>query len=199
MRYLVLALASFSVAAADIEETAQAVVERTNAFRKSQGLEPQAVNPALAQAARDFAGFMAKTGKYGHAADGRKPAERAAAHGYEYCIVLENIAYLYRSTGYDTATLGRELVEGWRKSPEHRRNMLDPAATQTGIGVAHSKDGRYYGVQMLGRPKSSAIRFSVENRSTKKIAYRAGERRFSLPGRAVRAHTVCRPLRAVGL
>lgn len=37
---------------------------------------------------------MAKTGKYGHAADGRKPAERAAAHGYEYCIVRENIAYL---------------------------------------------------------------------------------------------------------
>jgi hypothetical protein len=154
MRYLVLALASFSVAAADIEETAQAVVERTNAFRKSQGLEPQAVNPALAQAARDFAGFMAKTGKYGHAADGRKPAERAAAHGYEYCIVLENIAYLYRSTGYDTATLGRELVEGWRKSPEHRRNMLDPAATQPASASRRARTAATTACRCSGGPRA---------------------------------------------
>lgn len=190
---LVLVLAGFSVSAADVEEPAKAVVERTNAFRESQGLDPQTVNPALAKAARDFARFMAKTGKYGHAADGRQPAERAAAHGYEYCLVLENIAYLYKSRGYGTGALARELVEGWKNSPEHRKNMLEPAATQTGVGVAQSRDGGYYGVQMFGRPKSAAIHFSVDNRSGNDINYRAGDQRFSLPARAVRTHTVCRP------
>jgi uncharacterized protein YkwD len=196
-RIAALAFASLCVAAADVEETAQAVVERTNAFRESQRLQPQTADPALAHAARDFARFMATTGKYGHTADGRKPAERAAAQGYEYCIVRENIAYLYRSTGYDTTALARALVEGWKKSPGHRKNMLDPAATQTGVGVAQGKDGRYYGVQVFGRPKSAAIRFSVENRSASKIDYHAGERRFSLPARSVRTHTVCRPLQLI--
>jgi hypothetical protein len=62
------------------------------------------------------------------------------------------------------------------------------------VGVAQGPDGRYFGVQMFGRPKSAAIRFSVANSSASKIDYRAGERHLSLPPRAVRTHTVCRPL-----
>lgn len=139
-------------------QAADAVVERTNAFRKTQGLEPASVEPALERAAREFARFMAKTGKYGHTADGRRPPQRATAQGYEYCIVSENIAYQYRSSGYDSATLAREMVEGWKESPEHRKNMLEPAVTQTGVGIAQGDDGRYFGVQMFGRPKSAARR-----------------------------------------
>lgn len=173
-------------------QAADAVVERTNAFRKTQGLEPVSVEPALERAAREFARFMAKTGKYGHTADGRRPPQRATAQGYEYCIVSENIAYQYRSRGYDTATLAREMVEGWKQSPEHRKNMLEPAVTQTGVGIAQGEDGRYFGVQMFGRPKSAAIRFSVRNSAGAKIQYRAGEREFSLGPHATRTHTVCR-------
>ena len=189
-----LVLAALPAAAADVEEAAKRIVEQTNAFRQAQGREPQAVNAALEQAAGDFAAFMAKNGKYGHAADGRTPAERAAAHGYDYCIVLENIAYLFRSTGYDTETLVQRFVEGWKNSPEHRKNLLERGATQTGAGVAQAQDGRYYGVQMFGRPKSAAIRFSVRNESGRRVEYQAGEREFSLPPRATRSHTVCRAL-----
>lgn len=174
-------------------QTADAVVERTNVFRKAQGLEPVSIAPALEQAAQEFARFMAKTGKYGHAADGRRPPQRAAAQGYEYCIVAENIAYQYRSSGYDTATLAQEMVEGWKQSPEHRKNMLEPAVTQTGVGIAQGEEGRYFGVQMFGRPKSAAIRFSVRNRAGGQIEYQAGERKFSLRPRATRTHLVCRP------
>ncbi|HEX6318114.1 MAG TPA: CAP domain-containing protein [Burkholderiales bacterium] len=180
--------------AADVEQAAKGVAERTNAFRKAQGLEPVQPNAELRAAAREFARFMAESGKYSHTADGRRPAQRAAAQGYEACIVSENIAYLYRSQGYDAPTLAREMVEGWKQSPEHREAMVDPAVSQVGVGIAQSASGRYYGVQMFGRPKSAAITFTVRNRSGERVAYRAGERRFSLPPRAERTHSVCRPM-----
>lgn len=189
-----LAFAAFGAAAADVAQTAQAVIERSNAFRKAHGLEPVAPNAALAQAASRFARFMAQSGKYGHAADGRAPHERAAAQGYEYCIVSENIAWQYRSSGYDSAAvLAEELVTGWKHSPEHRENMVDAHVTETGVGVAQGEGGRYFAVQMFGRPKSAAIRFTVQNRSGERVEYRAGERAFSLPPRAARTHLVCRP------
>jgi uncharacterized protein YkwD len=50
---------------------------------------------------------MARTGIYGHVADGRQPVDRAAAEGYDACIVSENIARLYRSAGYDAVALPR--------------------------------------------------------------------------------------------
>ena len=150
-------------------------------------------NAQLEAAAQDFARFMARTGKYGHTADGRRPPQRAAAPGYDYCLVAENIAYRYRSSGYDSgAKLAAELVEGWKNSPEHRHNMLLPAATETGVGVAQGQHGPYFAVQMFGRPKSAAIRFSVENRSGETVQYSAGGRSYTLAPRVTRTHTVCR-------
>ena len=192
---LACACAAPQIGAADLEEAARRVVEQTNRFRTAQRLSEQAVNATLGRTAREFARFMAKTGKYGHTADGRTPAERASAHGYDYCVVLENIAYVYRSRDFPSATeLAADMVEGWKQSPEHRKAMLDDAATETGVAIARDRDGRYFGVQMFGRPKSAAIRFSVTNRSNAEIRYRAGERTFSLPPRSTREHTVCRPL-----
>jgi len=118
---------------------ADAVVERTNAFRETQGLEPVSVEPALERAAREFARFMAKTGQYGHAADGRRPPQRATAQGYEYCIVSENIAYRYRSRGYDTPILAREMAEGWKQSPEHARTCSSPPSRRPASASLRAK------------------------------------------------------------
>jgi hypothetical protein len=136
---------------------------------------------------------MAKAGKLGHAVDGRRPAERAQAQGYEPCIVAENVGFQYRSSGYDAATLAAELVEGWKNSPGHRENMEDAAVTEIGVGIAQDAKGRYFGVQLFGRPKRDAIRFSVQNDAGREVAYRAGEA-LSLPPGATRTHMVCRPV-----
>jgi uncharacterized protein YkwD len=45
----------------------------------------------------------------------------------------------------------RTVVEGWRKSPEHRKNMLG-AFSLTGIGVAQSKNGGYFFTQIFIEP-----------------------------------------------
>jgi uncharacterized protein YkwD len=191
---LVIAGSPPGAAGAELAEAAQRVFEQTNEFRAAQGLAAVATGRELTAAANAFARFMATTGNYGHTADGRQPVERAAANGYDYCIVSENIARLYRSAGYDASALAHDMVEGWKGSPEHRKSMLDPAVTQTGVGIARDEKGRYFGVQMFGRPKSDAIRFSLRNESPRKVEYRAGERRFSLPPRAERTHAICRPL-----
>lgn len=179
--------------AADERASASAIVEGTNAFRQSQGLQPVERDAALDSAAQQFARFMARTGKYGHGADGRRPPQRAAAAGYDYCLVAENIAYQYRSSGFDSSTaLAKVLVEGWKKSPEHRHNMLLEAATETGTGIAQGDGGRYFAVQMFGRPRGAAIEFSIENRSSRSVQYTAGERSYKLAPRVTRTHTLCR-------
>jgi hypothetical protein len=179
----------------ELADTAAQVVEQANAFRAAEGRRAQRVEPALAAAAEGFARYMAESGRYGHTADGRTPAARAAAQGYDYCIVLENIARVYRSRGYASAeALAGELLEGWKQSPPHREALLDGAATQTGVGIALDARGAYFAVQLFGRPKSEAIRFSVTNAANAAIGYRAGEQSFDLPPRTTREHTVCRPL-----
>ena len=178
----------------DLERAARLVIKQTNAFREEHGREPVEVNRRLAEAAQYFADFMARTNQYGHTADGNRPAGRATEHGYDYCIVSENIAYQYSSAGFATEELATKFVEGWEESPGHRKNMLDPAVTETGVAVARSEDtGYYYAVQMFGRPKSKQFEFTVANESGETVEYRLGKRTFSVPPRYTRTHKRCRP------
>jgi uncharacterized protein YkwD len=178
----------------DLPGAERLIVEKTNAFRREEGRARVEVNAELAKAARYFAGYMANENKFGHTADGSRPADRAKKFGYDYCIVLENIAYEYNPAGFTADALAGAFVEGWKHSPGHRRNMLDPDVTETGVAVARSdKTGYYYAVQMFGRPKSKAIRFDVANQSDATVKYRVGEQTYPLPPGYTRTHQRCRP------
>lgn len=194
-RIALVALAAALPAAArepDLARAAQDVVEGTNALRRSHGLEALTVEHRLNETARDFAAFLARSDRFEHTADGRHPEERAKSHGYDYCLVAENIAYEFHSRGFGTDELAQALVGGWTRSPEHRRNMLDADATEIGVALAQSpRSGRYYGVQVFGRPRSAAIEFAIENRSRHTVSYRVGERPFTLQPRTVRTHREC--------
>jgi hypothetical protein len=137
---------------------------------------------------------MARTDEYGHQADGNRPAERAKRRGYEYCIVSENIAAVYNSTGFTTKELARQLFQGWRHSPGHRKNMLNPDVVETGVAVARSEQtDYYYAVQMFGRPKSEMVAFQITNTSGAVLRYEVAGRTFVLPPRYSRTHGQCRP------
>ncbi len=178
---------------ADLGKVVPGIVEGTNAFRKERDLPELKVDEKLAATAQAFADYMAKNLTYGHEADGRSPAERAEAQKYDYCIVLENIAFLFQSNGYKTETLTPRFVQGWIDSPPHRKNMLDPDITQIGIGVARSENGVYFGVQMFGRPKSMMISVKVENKSRQTITYTLDDESHKLAPRTIRTHGACRP------
>lgn len=176
----------------DLAKSVELVVERTNSFRQEEQLDPLTVNKQLTATAQEFADFMARTDKYGHHADDRSPAERATAQEYEFCLIAENIAYQYNSRGFTAESLASGFVEGWKESPGHRRNMLEPAATETGVAMARSdKSGNYYAVQLFGRPRSAQIAFQIRNQRETEVEYKVGERSFTLPSGFTREHRQC--------
>jgi uncharacterized protein YkwD len=177
----------------DTSEVAELVIGLTNEFRMQEGRKRVEVHARLTEAARNFAGYMAKTERLSHTADGGTPATRARKQGYDDCLISENIAYEYRSTDFTTGELARAFADGWKNSPGHRKNMLDPDVTETGVTVARGgKHGHYYAVQMFGRPASQAIKFSIDNQSNGAIRYQLGSKSFALTPRQSRTHTQCR-------
>ena len=146
--------------ALDPARTAEAIIDETNRFRVEERIAGVTRNDALTATAREFAEFLATTDRFGHAADGREPAERVRRHGYEYCMVSENLAYQFRSRGWATpGELAHEFVEGWKRSPGHRANLRDREATEIGVAVARSeRTKRYYAVQVFARPLKASQR-----------------------------------------
>ena len=141
---------------ADLPQVEKIVVEGTNQFRAGEARVVLRNSPELEKAARDFAEYMAKTGKFDHEVDGTTPATRVKAAGYQYCRIGENIARFYSTHGFTTNDLGRQLVQGWKDSPGHRRNMLEPEVIETGVAVVHRRhDGidDFYAVQLFGKPR----------------------------------------------
>src|SRR5437660_1397706 len=156
----------------DVERVKEEIFASTNQFRRQQGQRELKVNKELAKAAQYFADYMARTDKYSHTADGKEPWERAAKFGYAYCIILENIAYEQSPEGFRTPDLAEGFMKGWKKSPPHRKNLLDPDIDDIGVGVAHSeRTGRYYAVQNFGRPKSKEIVFKLTNETDSGVKY----------------------------
>ena len=190
--FLALAAPVRAAAGPDLQAVERLVVEGTNEFRREQGLDALASSAGLQRAARYFADYMARTDRYGHQADGAEPADRATRLGYEWCQVSENISYQYTSATFATAELAARYVEGWKRSPGHRRNMVDRDDVHMAVAVARSRDtGRYYAVQMFARPRSLSIEFHVTNRTRERVDYRVGERAFSLDPRSTRVHQQC--------
>lgn len=128
------------------------VLALVNDLRTEHGLPALQRESTLDQTADYFAGYMARTERLDHRADGATPAGRVKQRGYVYCNLSENIAMEYSSRGFAAETLARDLVEGWRDSPTHRANILDRVATQTGVGISRNGKGEYYAAQLFGRP-----------------------------------------------
>lgn len=173
-------------------EAAREMVHLSNSFRSREGLPALRPDRALAHAARTFAEYMSQTDRYGHDADGRQPVQRAEQAGYVYCTVAENIAWHLSSRGISHSALAQTFVQGWIESPPHRRNLLAPEVTDIAIAVAQSTgSGRWYAVQMLGRPASLRARLELSNASRQGIRYRVDGRAFSLASGSKRWHEWC--------
>lgn len=181
------------IATPDARAVERLVVEKTNALRREQGLDAVSPEASLDKAARYFVQHLARTDTHSHTADGKEPVERAREHGYDHCIVLENLAFVFSSRGFRTAELAAQYVEGWKNSAGHRRNLLDGAVTDIGVAVARSdRSGRWYAVQMLGRPRALSVRFTVRNAAPRPVRYRVGDEAFTLAPRTTHTHTQCR-------
>jgi uncharacterized protein YkwD len=179
---------------ADVREAVEQMFLGTNSLRSAGGRATLSRDPALTAAAGAFADFMAQTDRYGHEADGSNPSARAGKAGYDACIVAENIAYQSLSTGFSTDELVQTFLDGWMDSPGHRANMLAPAVTELGVAIARSaSSGKYYGVQLFGRPRSQSVEIDVRNNADVPLNYEFDGEALSLPVRTTVRHLQCRP------
>ncbi|TWT49325.1 Cysteine-rich secretory protein family protein [Rubripirellula amarantea] len=189
--------ADLSKSADSIAAIEDAIVSRTNEYRQSKDLDKVQVDTHLKTAAKQFAEFMARTGKYGHEADGSTPAKRAKAAGYDYCVVRENIAFRKNTNEPTSEKLIAFFVDGWIDSPPHRKNILADYVTETGVGVATDDGVTYYGVQLFGRPRSAAYQLELTNESEdpKTLVLNANDQKdtLELPPRTVLKITRCFP------
>ena len=105
-------------------------------MRQANGLTPLSYQPQLAADAQQYADFLAAHNALDHTADGRTLDARADAAGYTTWTALgENLA-----GGYDTFD---EALAAWLASPGHRKNIMNPAFTETGVGCAWNANSSY--------------------------------------------------------
>lgn len=179
----------------DLPRTEIAIIELTNAFRRSERLGLVKSSPELTATARAFAQYLARTGKFAHEADGRQPADRAKAHGYLFCMVAENLAQFLDSRGFTHQSLASQMMDGWKASPGHRKNLVAEHVTDIGVGLARvpDKNPKYVSVQLFGRPAHLKTEFVIENAAGTAVTYSIAGQGHSIGPRYRVTHTSCGP------
>ena len=178
----------------DIPAAEAIIVQQTNVFRAENKLPAVQSEPALAKAARIYAQFLSATPVFSHEADGRRPVDRIKAAGYQACSSAENLALLGHPNGFETLDLATRMVEGWKNSPGHRKNMLLEHVIETGVAIFKSRrEEKYFAVQLFGRPASMQYAFAVENTAGRAVTYTLGADETKIEPRMVVRHSTCLP------
>ena len=124
----------------------EATVCLVNRERTQRGLQPLTVNSILSAASLEHSEDMVRRDYFEHdTPEGRSVAERLRALGYKRGVNAsagENIAYGVAKTATPAA-----IVNAWMNSPGHREDILRPAFSEIGIGIAlgaptNAADGR---------------------------------------------------------
>lgn len=125
----------------------QEALRLVNAYRAQKGLKPLKLEPRLSEAARSLAVDMSRYDRLSHyGPDGADLEHRLSAAGYSYSVAAENIGAGQRSVA--------EMVESWKKSPAHSRNMLISDARHMGIAMQHRDETRFktFWTMVVGAP-----------------------------------------------
>ena len=118
----------------------QEIYLQINERRAAAGLSELFMDSRIRQVARAHSQDMADKDYFAHnSLDGESPGERLDAANINWMQYAENLAYNYAYD--DPATVA---VEGWIDSDGHRRNLLDPDYTHTGVGIAVDTKGAFY-------------------------------------------------------
>lgn len=141
---------------------AEAVIALTNAERVHAGGAELTENEALNAAAAAKLQDMFEQQYFEHISpQGRGPGVLAAAAGYNYLVVGENLAL-------GNFKDNNSLLSAWMASPGHRENILNTKFTEIGVAVGQGMfQGKktWLAVQEFGKPASDCpeIEVSLKN------------------------------------
>lgn len=120
----------------------RAVHTQVNQYRAKKGLPALTLNPQISEQARLHSQAMAN-GRVPFSHQGFEQRAKVIGRTLAYRRFAENVAY---NQGYRDP--GQQAVQGWIKSPGHRKNM-EGTFNLTGIGIAQNSKGEYYFTQLF--------------------------------------------------
>jgi uncharacterized protein YkwD len=107
-----------------------------NEFRASKGFQPLALDSQATRAAQMLARDMAQHDHMSHIGpNGADVGKRLSLAGYSYRIAAENVGVGQKSLA--------QIIEGWKKSAPHSRNMLLAEAKHIGIAYEYKPDTKH--------------------------------------------------------
>ena len=112
-------------------------LRQINAFRQEEGLAPVKLSDDLNAVSLEWARKLAHAGSLTHRTHDDMGG-LLALHGWN--ALNEN---LFMSSRNAPVT---QTIEAWKKSPGHRRNLLQENITLIGLGTATSDQGGFYAV-----------------------------------------------------
>src|SRR5262245_23836140 len=127
-----------------------AIIDATNAYRKTKGLAPLSENEGASREAQAYANYLAQTMRGGHSADGRDPVQRLRAGGVKFCKFRgENWHESWtRPARASPDTAMDAAMRFWKRSPGHERALGSPS-NEIGVGVAGWRHGNQWYYQEI--------------------------------------------------
>ena len=140
------------------------IVDQTNTFRKTLGLDELKENPILDLAAVQKLEDMKYNNYFAHTSPGGiSPWHWIDVNKYNYSYAGENLAI-----GFITA---KDTVNAWVNSPTHKANLTNSKYQEIGVAVAPAKIENSEGflvVQLFGTPKPTKT-LATTTQTNKKI------------------------------
>lgn len=112
----------------------QLLVDSTNSQRSAYSAGALSLNSKLNSAAQAKANDMATRNYWSHnTPEGNPPWYFITNSGYSYSRAGENLAY-----GFTEVNGALGVIAGWMNSPSHKENLINPAYTEVGFGIANA-------------------------------------------------------------
>jgi uncharacterized protein YkwD len=119
------------------------VLGQVNALRANVGAPAMVQNPMLDAAAKAHARDMSAQNRAWHfGSDGSSPLERVRRQGYSGHLIGENISETYEN---EITTLN-----AWMQNRDTRDIIMDPRATELGMGWYQEPSGKIWWVMVTG-------------------------------------------------
>ena len=135
---------------------AEGVISATNIERARKGAGDLVEDPQLTAYAQRRAEEIAYDFEH------RRPGNTAWHSGLtNYGIAGENLASGFENT--------RKVIEGWKNSPGHYRNMITARFTKIGVGLAKI-NGIYYWVQIFGDDTATSF-YNTRNGNNPSVGF----------------------------
>jgi len=140
---------STACAKIEINNLGKEITDAVNLEREKLGYYALPVDERLVEVATQHSKNMAKHDFFAHKDhQGKLNADRISASYPEliYYSVSENLACIENARSNEMVI--SEAINGWHESPPHRKAMLEPSYTHTGVGVA-VKGNKVYVTQLF--------------------------------------------------